>query len=292
MSEAATHHLSDYQSEPRLRATVVASERITPEASPEEVRDLVLEVDAESFPARVGQSIGVLAPPARAFGEEEHFRLYSVADLPEPGPSGKPRLAICVRRCSYVDEYSGEEYRGVASNYLCDRRPGDAIEISGPFGLAFEVPEDRDANLILIGSGTGIAPFRAFVKHIYRDVPDWRGHIWLFYGARSGLEMLYMNDERDDLARYYDRETFEAFRALSPRPSWSDPIAWDRAIEERGAELWQKLGESRTYVYVAGLEPMLAELDRVFARIAGSEERWQRRKAELEAGRRWVELVY
>jgi ferredoxin--NADP+ reductase len=37
---------------------------------------------------------------------------------------------------------------------------------------------------------------------------------------------------------------------------------------------------------------MLAELDHVFARIAGSEERWQRRKAELEAGKRWVELVY
>jgi ferredoxin--NADP+ reductase len=292
MSEAAVHHLSDYRSEPRLRATVVSNERITPEASPEEVRDLVLEVDAASFPAQVGQSIGVLAPAAGAFGEEEHFRLYSVADLPEPGPSGKPRLAICVRRCSYIDEYSGEEYRGVASNYLCDRQPGDPIEISGPFGLAFEVPEDRDANLILIGSGTGIAPFRAFVKHIYRDVPDWRGRIWLFYGARSGLEMLYMNDERDDLAKYYDRETFEAFRALSPRPAWSDPIAWDRAIEERGAELWQKLGEPRTYVYVAGLEPMLAALDRVFARIAGSEEKWQRRKAELEAGRRWVELVY
>jgi ferredoxin--NADP+ reductase len=292
MSEATNHHLSEYETEPRLAATVVSSERITTAESSEEVRDIVLEVDAESFPVQVGQSIGVIAPGSPAFGHEEHFRLYSVADLPERGPSGRPRIAICVRRCSYIDEYSGEEYQGVASNYLCDRRPGDRIEITGPFGLVFEVPEELDATLILIGSGTGIAPFRAFVKHLYRDVPGWRGRIWLFYGARSGLELLYMNDERNDFAQYYDHDTFEAFQALSPRPAFADPIAWDRAIEQRGAELWQKLGEAKTYVYVAGLEPMLAELDRVFARLAGSKEKWHRRKAELQAGKRWVELVY
>ncbi len=52
------------------------------------------------------------------------------------------------------------------------------------------------------------------------------------------------------------------------------------------------LGEPKTYVYVAGLEQMLDELDAVFVRLAGSQERWERRKAELMAGRRWVELVY
>jgi ferredoxin--NADP+ reductase len=291
MSEA-TNHLSEHHGAPRLTARVVSNERITRQASPEEVRDLVLEIDAPEFPVEVGQSVGVIAPASGTFGESEHFRLYSVADLPERGPSGRPRIAICVRRCSYIDEYSGEQYQGVASNYLCDRRPGDAIQITGPFGLAFEVPQELDANLILIGSGTGIAPFRAFVKHLHRNVPGWRGRIWLFYGARSGLEMLYMNDERDDFAQYYDDETFQAFQALSPRPRWDDPIAWDSAIEARGAELWEKLGEPKTYVYVAGLEPMLAELDRVFAKIAGSEERWRRRKAELQAGKRWVELVY
>ncbi|NIV46677.1 MAG: ferredoxin-NADP reductase, partial [Gammaproteobacteria bacterium] len=101
--------------------------------------------------------------------------LYSVADLPEQGPAGEPRIKICVRRCSYIDEYSGEGYQGIASNYLCDLRAGDRLTITGPFGLAFDVPEERDANLILIGSGTGIAPFRAFVKHLYQNVPDWKG---------------------------------------------------------------------------------------------------------------------
>jgi len=285
-------HLADYDTADRFRATVIANERITPESSEEEVRELTLDIDRPELDFSIGQSLGVVAPGDPVFGQKEHFRLYSVADLPEKTPDGRPRIKICVRRCFYVDEYSGERYPGVASNYLCDLGPGATIEMTGPFGIAFEVPEEHDANLLLIGSGTGIAPFRAFVKHLHRDVEDWKGRIWLFYGAKSGLELLYQNDLNDDLAQYYDEATFEAFNALSPRPSWADPIAWDYAIEARSEELWEMLGESRTYVYVAGLEKSMADLDRVLTRVAGSEERWLRRKAELRAGGRWVELVY
>jgi ferredoxin--NADP+ reductase len=291
MSDAVTH-LADYDTETRFEATVVSSDRITPEAADAEVRELVLEVNRPDFSYRVGQSIGVLAPGDREMGEQVHLRLYSVADLPESGETGRPRIKICVRRCSYIDPYSGERYPGIASHYLCDRRPGDALTISGPYGLAFEVPDEPKANLILIGTGTGIAPFRAFVKHIYRDVPGWQGRIWLFYGARSGLELLYMNDHRNDFAQYYDEETFEAFQALSARPGWTEKVAWDRVIAERGEELWRMLSDAKTYVYVAGLTKMRDELDAVFAKVAGSEEKWRRRKAELIAGRRWVELLY
>ncbi|UCF67866.1 MAG: ferredoxin-NADP reductase [Acidobacteriota bacterium] len=284
--------LADYDIETRYEAHVVSSERITSEESEDEVREIVLDVDGANFSFRIGQSIGVLAPGSPEFGQEHHFRLYSVADLPERGESGKPRIKICVRRCTYIDEYSGEKYDGVASNYLCDLTAGETLAITGPYGLPFEVPEERDANLILIGTGTGIAPFRAFVKHLYREATDWKGRVWLFYGAKSGLELLYMNEKRNDFSQYYDEETFEAFQALSPRPSWADPIAWDQVIAERGAELWKMLGDPKTHVYVAGLEEMRDELDAVFAGVAGSKEKWQRRKAELMAGKRWVELLY
>jgi ferredoxin--NADP+ reductase len=291
MSEAI-NHLKDYETEPRSTATIVSTERITAEESPDEVRELVLDVDREDFPFEIGQSIGVLAPGSAAFGNAHHFRLYSVADLVERRADGKPRIKICVRRCDYIDSYNGERYKGIASNYLCDLEAGQQLTITGPYGLAFEVPEERDATLVLIGTGTGIAPFRAFVKHLYRDVPDWKGRVLLFYGARSGLELLYMNDLKDDFAQYYDEETFEAFTALSPRPGWADPIGWDLAFAERGEELWKLFSDPKTYVFVAGLEKMREELDRSFSDLAGSEEKWARRKAELIAGRRWVELLY
>ncbi|MGB5191730.1 MAG: FAD-binding oxidoreductase, partial [Polyangiales bacterium] len=215
-STSTVTHLEDYDTEQPFQATVVSSERITSEESGIEVRELTLDVQKPDFEFQLGQSVGVLAPGNADFGQKHHFRLYSVADLPERGAAGLPRIKIVVRRTSYIDKYSGEEYPGVASNYLCNLTPGDRITMSGPYGLAFEVPEEMDANLILIGTSTGIAPFRAFVKHLYRNVPEWKGTITLFYGARSGLELLYMNDKNDDFAQYYDDETFEAFKALSP----------------------------------------------------------------------------
>ena len=272
----------------RFRASVVSSERITPEGAEAEVRELVLDLDDPGFSVEAGQCIGVAVP--RQSGE--HFRLYSVADLPEGGASGAARVTICVRRCSTVDPLEGTLTPGIASNYLCDLGPGDALSIVGPVGTPFEIPDDVNANLILICTGTGIAPFRTFVKGLYREYPDWRERVWLFYGARNGLELLYLNDEKDDFAQYYDRETFRAFRALSPRPNWADPIGWDHAFAERGDELWRMLSKENTYVYVAGQEKLRPQLDSAFALLAGSRAAWERRRAELNAAGRWVELLY
>lgn len=282
--------LDDYDKQRRYEATVVSSQRITADESDAEICEIVLEIAAD-FSFAIGQSIGVITPGPHALSHDEHFRLYSIADTPT-AEAGKSRIVIAVRRVNYIDEYSGERYDGISSNYLCDRQAGDRVTITGPYGIVFEVPENKEANLILIGAGTGIAPFRAFVKHIYQDVRDWKGKVRLFYGAHTGLELVYMNEHRDDFALYYDEDTFEAFTALSPRPNWADPIAWDYALESRSEEILEMLDDPNTYVYVAGLEPVRDELDDVFARMTGSEERWHRRRAELVAGGRWTELLY
>ncbi|MCA9706804.1 MAG: hypothetical protein KDK70_13210 [Myxococcales bacterium] len=284
-------HLDELDLDTRFSATVVASERLTPPQSSDEIRELVLDVAAPAWSLEIGQSIAVIAPGAAEFGQRDHVRLYSVADLPERSEDGHPRIKLAVKRCDYIDEYSGERYPGIASNYLCDLRPGDALTVAGPFGLAFEVPPRADASLILIATSTGIAPFRAFVRHLYEHT-DFAGRVRLYYGARSGLDSVYLNDQRDDFAQYYDRETFEAFRALSPRPHWGDAIDWGATIRARAEELVAMLGEPQTYVYVAGLVAVRDALDDVLAELLGSAEAWARRKAEMVAGRRWVELLY
>lgn len=282
--------LQDYDIQNQFAATVVSTERITP-ATTDEVREIQFDVADAALQAAAGQSVGVLAPGQAEFGQRHHFRLYTVADLPER-QAGRTRLTLCVRRCDYVDEYSGERFRGRASNWLCDRRPGDQVTMTGPYGLAFAVPEEPGANLMLIGAGTGIAPFRAFLRHLYAMRPPFAGKVRLFHGGRSGLDLLYQNDQRGDLASYVDQPTFAAIEALSARPHWSDDIDWSGAMKSRGAEIAALLDDVKTYVYVAGLERIRDQLDKVFASVIGSPTRWARRKAELMAGKRWVELLY
>ena len=282
-------HLADYDTEKRYEATVKKTDRLTSELS-EEIREILLEVKQPEFDCQVDQSFGVLVEANGEFGNKYHHRLYSVADLPEK-KNKKTQIKVLVKRCTYIDDFSGEIYPGVGSNYLCDRKVGDQITITGPFELPFSVPEDKTANLILIGMGTGIAPFRAFIKHIYENVKDWKGKIRLFYGAKSGLELLYLNEKDGDLTNYYDEKTFEAFHALSPRPEWSDPIALNTAIEARAEEIIEMLSKSNTYVYAAGYDKLNDNLNRAFSNILG-EDNWLVRKAELIAGRKWAEVIY
>jgi ferredoxin--NADP+ reductase len=283
-------YLSDLNTKTQYKAKVRKTKRLTP-ANTEEIREIMIEVEDPGFQCKVDQSFGVLVKHDSEFGNEYHHRLYSVADIPSK-ENGKTHLTMLVKRCSYVDEFNGELYHGVGSNYLCDRYEGDVITVTGPFELPFKIPADKNSNLILIGMGTGIAPFRAFVKHIYADVKEWKGKIRLFYGAKSGLELLYLNDKDGDLTSYYDEATFEAFHALSPRPHWEDPISLDAALEERAEEILEMLSFSNTYIYIAGYEKVKENLNKAFIKILGSKEKWDNRKAELIAGKKWAEVIY
>jgi ferredoxin--NADP+ reductase len=284
--------LEDYPKEPRFSATILSTERITDKAADVEVRELVLQVDARQFDIEIGQYIGVLSEGPSEFGGSVHHRLYTVADTPSPETPGKSEIAIVVRRCNYIDDYSGEEYLGISSNYICDRAQGDRVMITGPFGSPFAVPRDKSANLLLIALGTGIAPFRGLLKHIYQELGGWTGKVRLLYGAHSSLELLYMNNARDDIATYFEEDTFEAIRALSPRPDWAEPIAWDDAVAERAGEIWNMVSGENSYVYVSGLTQIRDPLDELFIGMCGSADDWAKKKAELIETGRWVELLY
>ncbi len=270
-------------------AELLSSQRITPPDSREEVRHLVFRSNALALDARAGNCIRVLAPGQ--FGNKYHGRLYSVIDV-SPGHGAGAEFAICVRRCSYVDDFSGEEYPGVASNHLCDLRPGDAVTFSGPVDYPFAIPGNKNANLLMIGMGTGIAPFRGLIRLIYEKIGGWKGKVRLYYGARSGLEMLYMNDENNDLANYYDQPTFKAFQAVSPRPAFDAPAALDKALERNAAEVWEMVRSPDTHVFIAGTHGMLDGIDKAMATLAGSAERWTETREVLVAGGRWHELLY
>ncbi|MBB4198027.1 oxidoreductase [Rhodoblastus sphagnicola] len=269
-------------------ATLVASARITAPKSPEDVRRLRFLVDP-GFDGRIGQCLLVRAPGQ--FGQRFHERLYSIADLEQTGDN-KVAFELLVRRCHVIDDFNGERYDGVASNYLCDMPLGGQMSFSGPVGHPFPIPEDREAGLLMIGMGTGIAPFRGLVRRIYDELGGWKGPVRLFHGARSGLEMLYQNDENADLGLYYDQPTFKAFAAVSPRPHFDEPPALDQALLENAGEVWEMLQDDRTHVFIAGPESLTPMLEKALAKVVGSPETWKARRAKLQAGGRWHDVLY
>lgn len=268
-------------------ATLTASRRITPEAATE-VRHLVFRAGGD-FKGDVGSCIRVLAPGQ--FGARHHARLYSIMDV-GPGRGETTEFAICVRRCHYVDEFNGERYPGTASNFLCDLRHGEAVEFMGPVSYPFAMPDDRHANLLMIGMGTGIAPFRGLVRLIYEKVGGWKGKVRLFYGARSGLDMLYLNDENSDLALYFDQPTFKAFQAVSPRPALDAPVALDQVLAQHAAEVWELLQDPATHLYIAGTENMLPAVEKGLAVAAGSVDAWLDMRRALTRSGRWSAVLY
>lgn len=276
---------------PTTEAVLEKSKRITPETAAE-VRHLVLRVLDPAFQFVEGQSIGVVVPGPHPFGNPYHLRRYSIANARSLPEEDEVRIDLLVRRCFYVDEVSGERYPGIASNYLCDAQPGDRVTISGPYLAPFKIPLDNTANLLMIGTGTGIAPFRGFAQLIYERRGGWQGQVRLYYGGRTGLDLMYANDEQSDLANYYDEKTFRAFKALAQRPLMSSSQALEQGLKSHVADAWTLIQEPNTYVFVSGLGKIAVVLDKVLSEQAGSEEAWKALKAQLIDQRRWSELIY
>lgn len=272
-------------------AFIKDSRRVTPEAS-DEVRQIVLRIDAPAFYFLEGQNIGVLTPGPHPFGNKTHHRYYTIANANKSADGEAVEIELLVRRCFYIDEVSGEEYPGEASNYLCNAKPGDVISITGPHRSPFRIPQDKTANLLMLGTGTGIAPFRAFLRRVYQEQSQWNGKVRLFYGARTGADMLYMNDINHDLSNYYDQATFQAIQSLSKGLLKDEGDALQNGVESHASEIWALLQDPKTHVYLAGMKKIAAAFDASMASMAGSDAQWQDFKQTLIDDKRWSELTY
>jgi ferredoxin--NADP+ reductase len=272
-------------------AIIKSSTRITPEST-DEVRQLILQIDDPTFRYAAGQSIGVLVPGPHEFGSAYHHRYYSIANPTQTGNVETIELEILVRRCFYLDEISGEQYPGIASNYLCDAKNGDKIKITGPYRSPFRIPADKSCNLLMIGTGTGIAPFRAFVRQIYDQHGGWDGKVRLFYGDNGGMNLLYMNDQHKDLTQYYDEQTFKAFSVLTDKPLTGAEAGLQESLAANAEECRSLLMDPKTYVFLGGQEKAAEVFNKVMEESFGSAEAWNKHKQSLIEQDRWAELLY
>ncbi len=256
-------------------ATVTGNFRLTDINSDADVRHIILDFGDQHFPVLEGQSIGIAAPGADANGKPHHLRLYSVASPRDGEKPNSNNLALTVKR----------EGEGVCSNYLCDLQRGAKLEITGPFGATFLMPDDPVANIIMICTGTGSAPFRGFTERRRRAMPDATGRLLLFFGARRPEELPYFGP----LQKVPERLLGKYF-CYSRVPNQPRVYVQDR-IRTEAAQITKLLGDSNTHVYICGLKGMESGVDEAFAEACrGASLDWATLKPAMrENGRYHVE---
>lgn len=162
-------------------------------------------------------------------------RLYSISSSPLAHP-GQVHLTVSTLR------YGAR--KGVCSSFLADRAQSLKVAIFPQVSKHFRLPEDDNVPLIMVGPGTGIAPFRAFLEE--REARGAKGANWLFFGEQYAATDFYY---REQLQAWQAAGHLRLDTAFSR--DQAQKIYVQQRMLERGAELWQWL-QAGAYFYVCG----------------------------------------
>ena len=190
------------------------------------------------------ESLGPIRPDPEAFLEclePLQPRLYSIASSPLSAP-GEIHLTVDAVRYDI-----GKRRRlGVASTFLADRLvPGARVKLYLQKAHAFALPADPRTPIIMIGPGTGIAPFRSFLWH--RQAAEAPGKAWLFFGhQREATDFFY----RDELSAFQQGGSLTRLSTAWSRDAVQKVYVQDR-LREAGAELFAWLQDG-AHLYVCG----------------------------------------
>jgi benzoyl-CoA 2,3-epoxidase subunit A len=232
-------------------ATVVGNVRVTAVGKDYDTHHVVLDFGSMPFPVLEGQSVGILPPGQDDKGKAHHARQYSIASPRNGERAGYNNLSLTVKRV--LEDHQGKPVRGVASNYVCDLKVGDTVQVIGPFGSSFLMPNHPRSNIVMICTGTGSAPMRAMTEWRRRLRQSGKfegGKLMLFFGARTQEELPYFGPLQS-----LPKDFIDISLAFSRTPGQPKRYVQD-ALRERGADIGALLKDANTYFYVCGLKSM------------------------------------
>ncbi len=252
---AAHAYTNLYSLKSPITATVVGNVRVTEvgktSGADYDTHHIVLDFGAMPFPVLEGQSIGILPPGADADGKPHHARQYSIASPRNGERPGYNNLSLTIKRV--LADHQGKPVRGVASNYMCDLKVGDTVQVIGPFGSSFLMPNHPKSNIVMICTGTGSAPMRAMTEWRRRLRQSGKfdgGKLLLFFGARTQEELPYFGPLQGLPKDFIDNNF-----AFSRTPGQPKRYVQD-LMRERAADLAPLLADANTCFYVCGLKSM------------------------------------
>ena len=234
-----------------ITATVTGNVRVTEIGKEYDTHHLVLDLGCLPFPVLEGQSIGILPPGLDEQGKPHFARQYSVASPRNGERPGYNNLSLTVKRV--LQDHQCKPVRGVASNYLCDLQVGDKVQVIGPFGNSFLMPNHPRSNIVMICTGTGSAPMRAMTEWRRRLRQSGKfegGRLLLFFGARTQEELPYFGPLQS-----LPKDFIDINLAFSRTPGQPKRYVQD-AMRERAADLGDLLRDANSCFYVCGLKSM------------------------------------
>ncbi len=249
-------HLHDLKNP--LTVTVAGNFRLTDADAESDIRHIVLDFGNQIFPLLEGQSVGVIPPGVDTSGKPHYLRMYSVASARDGEREGHNNFALTVKRV--VTDHDGKPVHGVGSNYLCDLQKGDKVQITGPYGASFLMPNHAGSNLIMICTGTGAAPMRGMTEYRRRLQAKGAGvggKMMLFFGARRSGELPYFGP-----LLKLPPDLIDVHLAFSRADDQARAYVQDK-LREAGANVAQLL-QSDSYVYICGLKGMEAGVMEAF----------------------------
>ncbi|SRR6056297_166571 len=247
--------LNIYSPKDPVEVEVVENYIVTKESSPNIVRHITFDVSGTELEnrIRVGQSVGILPPGEDESGRPHKLRLYSVSS-PTFGEHGKKHLvSTTVKRT--IEEQENKLYLGVASNYLADLQPGDKVQMTGPSGKRFLLPENAGAyNYIFFATGTGVAPYRGMIKELFKD-ESYENDCALIFGCPYRTDLLY-SDFLEEIAETHDN--FHYLKSISREARRSDGSKFyvQTQLEDEENLLLPILQKDNTLIYICGMKGM------------------------------------
>ncbi|MEO1005423.1 MAG: ferredoxin-NADP reductase [Cyanobacteria bacterium J06638_38] len=245
-----------------------------------------------------GQSIGIIPPGEDEKGKPHKLRLYSIASTRHGDDLEDKTVSLCVRKLEYKDPETGEHVEGVCSSYLCNLKPGDDVSITGPVGKEMLLPEDEDANVIMIATGTGIAPFRAYLWRMFLEGDknpeyNYKGLAWLFFGIPKTANILY-KEQLEKMAAEHP-ENFRMDYAISREQQNSEggKMYIQHRIAEHADKLWELMQNPKTHTYICGLKGMEGGIDEALSAAAAKHDvNWDEYRKAMKKEHRWHVETY
>lgn len=240
--------------------------------------DLATDPEMKATFADASAFVGILG--------KMNARLYSIASSPDAVPG---QVSLCVGAVRY--SCNGRERKGVCSTYMADRlKAGDKVKVFVHSNKNFRLPEDGNTPIIMVGPGTGIAPFRAFWQQRVAD--NAAGPMWLFFGnPYKATDGCY----EDELAPLTESGKLKLSVAWSR--DQAHKIYVQNLMEQSGEEIWQWLEQGAAFYMCGDANRMAKDVEKALLAIIAqygnrSEEEAAAYLADMKKAKRYQKDVY